>query len=190
MHGHGRCHPIAKRMAQIVWADIDEPRMRCVLLDQMAKCALCERLAGFFRGEERVVSVWGDPCTLTGNLSGRSVPPCCGTDAARPSSRNTSREEVVYAAHYYPCPAPRDDRAASRGRESARQMPRPCSSTPTPSASSGGSTNSTAGPACTFAHQGPLAVARWARRVRASSTCCCGSSVSIAASSSISCGWS
>ena len=48
MEWHARRHPIPESMAQIVWADIAEPRLCCVLLDEMAECTLRERLAGLF----------------------------------------------------------------------------------------------------------------------------------------------
>jgi hypothetical protein len=37
-------HPVAKPMAQVVWAHIAQPRLGRILLDQMSKCALSERL--------------------------------------------------------------------------------------------------------------------------------------------------
>src|SRR5262245_56660350 len=67
-----------------------------------------------------VVSVWGDPCTLTGNLSTRSVPPCATGGGARRSCWLLSSQEVTYVAYYYPCRAGRDDRAPSGRRELGR----------------------------------------------------------------------
>lgn len=56
MEWHACRHPIPESMAQIVWADIAELCLCCVLLDEMAKCALRERLAVFSEGKSEGTS--------------------------------------------------------------------------------------------------------------------------------------
>ena len=46
-------HPVAKSVAQIVWADIAQARLGRVLLDQVSERTFGERLAGL-RGWEQV----------------------------------------------------------------------------------------------------------------------------------------